>query len=917
MKKILSFIAILLVGLVLVACEPTVKEDGAQAKLDTAHAGMDILISDPSNITANFVVPSMLAGGIEAVWTSDNPGVISFGDAVNNEVTATVNRPAKGQGDATVKITATLKLKSELSDEILEKKWEKTLTVKENTVEEIEINTIADILAIRDETYDGGEYTVTIPNVTIFAKGDVFFGYDGTAIIQLFNSQTTFEVGKVYDVTGALEWYFGIWELVKSTGVEKTSATPQYPNKETVNSVDSKISELTTAGEHNYPAVADGNFEPIYATVKGNIFMIEGDSGNYNTYIIDAAKDALVLGEPDTPASGFMFYYGTADFPYVRSFAGFEVEMDVVIYTYRSNNLAFAVYYVGGEEGITANLNEEQKVDVAKSALKLPVEVYKENQTLTLANKSDEVNIAWSFKDSEDANNALIKLADGKVTLPASGQKDVKLVATLTLGEVSTTKEFTIRVGEVAPSTIAEVLAATNNTYKFMITGTVLGYNAHRQISVADETGAITVYASVDDAADLALLVGKQVEVIGTRTVFSGLIQLGSPEVTDLELDGTLPVATDLRTITLWDAESLLPFQSNLVSVSNLKVKEVIANDYGNVELILEDEVTLKTIRFYWDSRQPLVGSSDFIKGLKVGDYVSFTDALLTWRSNNGAIGIHAATQVAVGESPVLTDADELALDKQLLELPASTLESLELPATLANGTTVVWTSSHPEVLGNDGTYTKPAADTVVTLTAALTNGEATDTKVFEITVKAEAAVETVAYTFDFGIVQKTGYGAGNLVFSNTNGDSFTLDKNRVQIYTNTFAPWIDSAAYLVMAPISGATHSYIQFDLTAAAYANASKIEFDFAVSNQNNHDQTVALAGSSVRVEKLEGENWVTVGDDVFSQLTKDALTTVSINLTGAGTYRLVYEAPAATSTTNTAYAIGVDNLKIYVIN
>lgn len=64
MKKILSFIAILLVGLVLVACEPTVKEDGAQTKLDTAHAGMDILISDPSNITSNFVVPSMLAGGI-------------------------------------------------------------------------------------------------------------------------------------------------------------------------------------------------------------------------------------------------------------------------------------------------------------------------------------------------------------------------------------------------------------------------------------------------------------------------------------------------------------------------------------------------------------------------------------------------------------------------------------------------------------------------------------------------------------------------------------------------------------------------------------------------------------------------------------------------------------------------------------
>src|SRR5690554_3160728 len=120
MKKILSILALLFVGFVLVACNPTVEEDGALAKLENAKSGMDILINDPSNITTNFVVPAQLAGGIVAEWSSDNPGVISFGTAQNNEVTATVNRPAKGQGDATVKITAKLKLQSEISDEMLE-----------------------------------------------------------------------------------------------------------------------------------------------------------------------------------------------------------------------------------------------------------------------------------------------------------------------------------------------------------------------------------------------------------------------------------------------------------------------------------------------------------------------------------------------------------------------------------------------------------------------------------------------------------------------------------------------------------------------------------------------------------------------------------------------------------------------------
>lgn len=913
MKKILSFIAILLVGLVLVACGPTVKEDGAQAKLDTAHAGMDILISDPSNITSNFVVPSMLAGGIEAVWTSDNPGVISFGAAVNNEVTATVNRPAKGQGDATVKITATLKLKSELSDEILEKKWEKTLTVKENTVEEIEINTIADILAIRDETYDGGEYTVTIPNVTVFAKGDAFFGYDGTGIIQLFNSQTTFEVGKVYDVTGALEWYFGIWELVKSTGVEKTSATPQYPTKETVNSVDSKISELTTAGEHNYPAVADGNFEPIYATVKGNIFMIEGDSGNYNTYIIDVDKDALVLGEPGKPASGLMFYYGTLDFGYVRANNTFEVEMDVVIYTYRSNNLAFAVYYVGGPEGITANLTEPQKVQRAKTALSLPNQVYKEAQSLNLAAKSDDVTITWAFKNIEDTNNALINLADGKVTLPASGQKDVKLVATLTAGEATDTKEFTIKIGEIPVSTVAQVKAANSSTYKFKIVGTVLGYNGHRQISVADATGAITVYDTVDNAAALALLIGKEVEIIGTKAVFNGLFQLTGPEVKDLKVDGPMPTAKDLAEVPLWDAKSLLPFQASSVSIANLKVTAVGTNDFGNIDLTLYDETSAETIKFFWDARQPLVGTSDFIKGLKVGDYVTFENALLTWRSNNPVIAIHNAAQAKAGLAPVLTDAQKAFVDAKLLALPATTVTDLVLPATLPLGSTVTWVSSHPSVIGHDGKFTQPEFSTPVTFTATVKNGETTLTRT--IVVRAQDALKLL-YTIDFGTVAKTGYTAGQLEFVNGDEKVFSLKKDRAQTNKSDFAPH-NGNNFLVMAITDKAKESFVELDLTEDT--NLAKISFEINVWNNNNLDKIKVIPNAVIKLQVKDGDNWVDVetvegSTNVISQLTFEQYVEVSFSVDGPGLYRIFYTGDV-TTTGNTDSAIAVDNIKLYV--
>lgn len=86
--------------------------------------------------------------------------------------------------------------------------------------------------------------------------------------------------------------------------------------------------------------------------------MIEGDLGNYNIYIIDLIKNLLVFGELGKFVSGFMVYYKIDDFVYVCMFNGLEVEMDVVIYIYRLNNLLFVVYYVGGLVGIIVNLND-------------------------------------------------------------------------------------------------------------------------------------------------------------------------------------------------------------------------------------------------------------------------------------------------------------------------------------------------------------------------------------------------------------------------------------------------------------------------------------------------------------------------------------------------------------------------------
>ncbi len=80
----------------------------------------------------------------------------------------------------------------------------------------------------------------------------------------------------------------------------------------------------------------------------------------------------------------------------------------------------------------------------------------------------------------------------------------------------------------------------------------------------------------------------------------------------------------------------------------------------------------------------------------------------------------------------------------------------MELPILGKNGSVITWASSNTDVIAVDGTVVRPAAgseDAVVTLTATITCGDASETATFTVTVKAEVASgeSTVLATFTFG----------------------------------------------------------------------------------------------------------------------------------------------------------------------
>ena len=119
-----------------------------------------------------------------------------------------------------------------------------------------------------------------------------------------------------------------------------------------------------------------------------------------------------------------------------------------------------------------------------------------------------------------------------------------------------------------------------------------------------------------------------------------------------------------------------------------------------------------------------------------------------TGSATNGQVRI---TKIEVvysgGSASVPTDAELLAEDKEALELDFSEVtENFTLPTLgSVNGSTISWASDNAAISIEDGAATvrRSNTDVPVKLTATLTNGKATDTVTFDVTVKAEEQQQT------------------------------------------------------------------------------------------------------------------------------------------------------------------------------
>jgi len=800
MKKVLLILSILFTGLMLVSCGGDDVVDGAIAKLDTASSALNGVIADPNNITSGFEVPASLVGGVTATWESSEPGIVSFGEASGGFVVVTVNRPALGEGDATVVITARLSIESELEDGgTLTEEWEVTLTVKENTVAELVVEDIADVLAITDASYDG-TYQVELSDLTVFAvSGGNSFVYDGTGSIQIYGE--ALEVGSVYTVAATIEWYYGIWELTDATATLQSGATPQYPTKEVINAVGTYVDGLIEDGEH-LPAngdIAADNFEVIYASLTGVVYMLPGDDGNYNTYIVDQNFDAesdQMPGTADTPADGFMVYYGSSNFTDIRLFNGLEVTMDVVIYTYRSNNNAFAIVYSGGEGGIVPSAaTDAEKQAIDANALSIP-ESSLEAFTLDLPTTGIlGSTVAWSFTDSEDANNSYVDLTTGAVTIPAEGQVVVGLTATVSLGTLDdVTVDFELKLGEYPVSTVAEAIEAGSGTMVkvVVIVADITDGGDYGAAYVQDATGGLNIFTGktllfTED------MIGKTYEIVGEIDDYNGLYELVNFDLTDMkELTGDDALdaveAVDISAMAM-DTDTLEAYRAMVVDLSGFVLKYDVASDASgtfNVTLVNEagEQIALRL-----DKDVP--GYNDFLAE------VAGKSAGYALDVKNGIVGWYNSPQILVGTNTGLvagtayTDA-QLAATAALFVDDVEANDELSADVSLSEdglfGSTVAWSTSDAAVITAAGVITRPAvgeADATATLRYVVTVGTESTTAVdVMVTVLAEVEAMSAPNVFISEYIEGSSNYKAIEIYNGTGAD-VDLSMFSIELYSN------------------------------------------------------------------------------------------------------------------------------------
>jgi hypothetical protein len=374
---------------------------------------------------------------------------------------------------------------------------------------------------------------------------------------------------------------------------------------------------------------------------------------------------------------------------------------------------------------VKGQLTDAEAVAAAKAALAIGYAsgdaATSVTQNLILATTGlDGCTVSWSSSDSAIS-------ADGTVSRPVTGDLPVTLTATLTHDAATDTKNFIVIVKAQMTDTQAVAAAKEALLIGYAESDSAASVTQNLSLPLTGSSGCTVSWASSDPT-----LVSSDGTV--TRPLY------GDAQVTFIATI-TSHEASDTADFTV----TLKGQMSDADAVATAKAALNVIYASGDSAASVTQNVTLPAsgvdgCSISWASDTPATVATNGAVTQPLGDDV-IVKLTATIRS-------HAVTdtkEFSLTVKAVMNDASAVAADKTALlivygpgDSASSVRHNIVLPTSGTNGSNITWNSSNPAVITSSGGVTVPTdEDALVTMTATISKGSASDTATFDLTVKA------------------------------------------------------------------------------------------------------------------------------------------------------------------------------------
>ncbi|MFI3328974.1 MAG: immunoglobulin-like domain-containing protein [bacterium] len=390
---------------------------------------------------------------------------------------------------------------------------------------------------------------------------------------------------------------------------------------------------------------------------------------------------------------------------------------------------------------LAVELSDQEKVDYVKNNLVIDMDLENVTSKIQLpysVEGIDDVTVVWS------SSNELVVDKYGNVS-----RQDVNvtlvLTATITLNDITTTKEYTVTVLELESISLEDAINSTVNT-DVVVKDLIVMSLSKDGYYVTDNTNIIFVYTGSTpnvEVGDLGML-------SGTRAVYYDLQQIKSASFT---VKGT-------------DTVTINPIELSIEEYYALENR----NGYYKLEGTLVSTMILESngIKVNFSQNQL---STDILHDF-VGEDISINVFTHIFKSNEAYVYFNGTEEDITIK--VLTDQEKV--DRVLSELTLDEKVSADMTLiTTSHDATITWSSNNEEVISNNGVVVRQDTETEVVLTATITLNDVTTTKDFTVTVLAKPSGDVQEVTFDFRIGQNMGTEYKTSTFNFFNDTIFAL----------------------------------------------------------------------------------------------------------------------------------------------